>query len=1715
MAISKEELQKILEASQKKSQKAQSAPIKEAKPIEQIEKNLFKNASKVAKEQQLPSKKRKAKRVAAIVGAGIMATSVAAAAVVVPVVIYQEHKSFLLEVIPGGESGAKLEPLTVHPGTTAKELPDIVVPGYKFRGYFSDKNCTKALNPSLEITKEMTIYAKFVHEYDLTVYINGTKQIVKYYDDFTVGQAIKGAIDLNKEHFVGWYLNAECTEPLVEGEYLKEDTTIFAKYANTNNLTLVLNGEKIIISAYTDETLQQALQNAKVDTTGIKGWKDAKGNTVQLGSYITSAQTLYAEYENTKQVTVVINGKQTVVTALPGQTISDVLKLVDYETENLVGWYTDAEYKNKVTNLSTKITEDMHLYARYAEHDTLTLVVPGREDIQITVYDDESLAQVLENSSLTIENFVGWYLDKQLQNPVTIEALSQPITVDTTLYARCTNFENEKVQICVYNAQKEEYEAREEDVTFYEDETLQQVLQPIQEGLTNFIGWYTDANFEEPANLNDISINFANHQSGAQVCLYARCAETISITINSSGLEQTKEYYADSAVTVAGALGGCDYDAVFSENTYSNKIEDLTQKITNGATYYLSSELSVKVNGVSYTSDFYSGQTINHIINKQFSNKAGVEVYQGEYSAGAVTLDVNATIVNNGEYWVYFDAEVTFVYNNEPITVTCETYHTIKEALGQAKPDLTIGDNVKVYNNEQCQSENEVNLNAQFEQSATYYVTIDQTAFAVNDAGVSTLYYYEYNKTPTIEEVLSQNPVYAQKIAEGKACTVATTSSMASGSVVTDLTATAEPGVTYYFAYNVSPKYYHNGETITSEGWHSQNSIADFITGLKDVLQVSSLKLFSDDDYINEIENSETKITDATYHVSMPVELTLAGENLPDEAKTYTAYSHMTYAQAMQEIANYLHSTPKGKEGYYGGVVNYSHIDAGNVNSEEELNSHVGTVDGFFICVQTKFTIRLHVQQPDGSFKEEFGSGYYGEYPGEREIIYNILEKYGAEGWYYGKLNYDIYYSDNFTDENIYILGDEVFAANDYTQGDATYYARRYTKVNIEFAGGEFSLYQGEYKFYNDTENPSITDVIYNEFPGWSDFVDTLTITCNGNPFTGELTEYSNETISYYVEAIKTSVDVMVYDGTNWQKYTILEFSKWACMMMFDESWLPSVEDAGVDAWYEDENFTRKVVDSAKYTVVYDYFAGQTAIYGKKIQKVTFTIQGDQYNREEGVCVADIYSETDAYYAFVGPGEYDVYMKVQNGQKVVYDGEYDGAYVLQGGDVINFYGVAITESITVVVDGVSKAYDRDVNIDMYSFLQGEVGVPSWMIGVYTDSAYQNELDVGSYYTGTWNLGTIYIKTMYTVSYLSETALVVPGTDLIEIANEVLNSRPAGYFDYYICVNGERVDYASYKIYGDIDVSLEYVALTETITINYGSGTRTIERDLNVSLLGELKKAGFSSDTTSGLYLDEKMTIPVEECDWGESGYTTIYTRMATQATITYYEDPRTATSTNFTTHNIFTFTELADGSGYSVRVDLSLSSLTSLTEEDFPMYNVNYVQITWDQYLSSTFGYYSDIVIPETYNGKPVKQIANFDISYELCNGSIIIPKYIEFDQNSYMDEILKRIVFIHMGDFNTHNFTDHYFVGGRQMVVQCDFSYVDLEYNQLYDSYTYKSPIGTHFVTPADADIPNGALPSSLMGTPSDLIIEDLGSGYYDISINNCVMVSFNCPNV
>ena len=1682
----------VAEAAKKQPQKE----LATKKDVKAIEKELFAPSKKEKEKTKGEGKRGKVLKGVAIASAVAVGVS---AAVVVPVVILKQNQDFYLQIQTNHE-GATVEPIKVKPGTTAKQLPDIVVDGYKFRGYFSDEACTTPLAENYEITKESTIYAKFARIYKLSINVKGSVQDVEYYDDHTVGETIQSAITVDKQHFVGWYLNAECTEPLVENAYLTEDTSVFAKYANMNNVTLVLNGKEVVISAYTDETLQQALQNAKVDTTGIKGWKDAKGNTVQLGSYITSAQTLYAEYENTKQVTVVINGKQTVVTALPGQTISDVLKLVDYETENLVGWYTDAEYKNKVTNLSTKITEDMHLYARYAEHDTLTLVVPGEDSVKIEIYDDETLDQVLLREGYKTEedknaNFVGWYTDAEYKNKVTDFEIK--ITEDTSLYAR---YAEEYVLTLVLPS-------GEDDITVYNDETLGHVL--AREGYKteadeaiNFVGWYTDA--EKTNKLTDFSTAFSEN-----VTIYQRVSQKLTIEVYRPGNVTSDVYsvYADENYSVETLLQAkeIEYNKVFTNSEYTDELtqEQLANLVENGAEYYISVCIAVTVNGTSYSTKYYSHQTIQDLVNGEYQSedsdrKQGAIVYTDEDRTNA--LDDKTTRIGNGESY-FISLPVTITVNGTTVT-GYYTHNTVQDYL--TAQNIT---NVKVFTNQDYTSDSEVALSNVLENNATYY-TSAQITFTFNGEQVTT--YYEHNTVQDYTTAQGWQDVSVEYGPQGSATQVDLLQKLVNGGE--------------YFAYVTVNLTNSNG---------SVNESSPVMAGKTLGTKFDWSHIYTtygdpgDPTIYMEINGGDRQDYDGNYVVTQQLDIVLY------------SYRHINYTTILVVNGNeYEHTTS------FSNFENLAYIE----RFVQDKYPSVSGVEGIYVdqeCetvypfqgpipsrlyIKTRITFTFNSEwctNEERTVEEGTTIGSYfvrGEdyvdtaAPGTYShlTIYDFNDKklYDGEIDLNKKISIDVKKISIITKEQ---TQDITLHINSQEYTYTWYMASDLLKNSLVgyIAGGLVADIQGEdqVKFYTDSNYT--------------------------NELTNEVLSNAGDEFAYsklYVKVQFTEDIILVIAG---QEYTFTR----NYVDKFNEEALNTYVEAKISRYEDVAGYYRDAVFSQEQKVEIPGFDSGFSDLGKLYVKtkqatVTFTIKDRNTNESEEKTVA-LYEGITIVESIPGGLSEDYYswyeIKDSSGNSVDPHSEpIDGkTYTYCGWVAVDAYlngdNVGMINSSGFIESG-STVEDL---IGVSQYLSESEIIQSGNYKVYADANYTREVNITERVDT--NIGIYYFVEIFTVTLEGTPPYEAKaGKTLVQNGIDTSNFFNDGYYNNSVTINGtsrsgtkeELVNYLNnYVVSENLTIAISSVAQTETITINYGSGTTTVERDLNISLLQVL--ASFSSDKTSGLYANELMTTAVEDVESGESRYTKIYTRKATPASFTYYQNPM-STGAAYSRYDVFSFTELADGSGYSVAVDLNLSEIIGgFTADKFPMANVNGHEMTWDEYLDDILGifgastnYYYDevegvhyttiknvnLVIPETYNGKPVKQISSYYVSSEFDLSSVVIPKYINIDDMSLLNEIINK-------NNGTYERNDHYFVGGRKMILDVEGTYMDADYQEQEYSYRLESPVGTRFVAHDDADSANATISLAYLGNQILLIRQALG--YSSMTITSTNLISFNCPNL
>ena len=97
------------------------------------------------------------------------------------------------------------------------------------------------------------------------------------------------------------------------------------------------------------------------------------------------------------------------------------IKTITVENKTFLGWYSDADFSTKVV-FPFVIEKDVVLYAKWQDYIHLAYETNCdtalEEDIFTNITSiDLSDIKVLENS--LEREFLGWYLDSSLQNPVT------------------------------------------------------------------------------------------------------------------------------------------------------------------------------------------------------------------------------------------------------------------------------------------------------------------------------------------------------------------------------------------------------------------------------------------------------------------------------------------------------------------------------------------------------------------------------------------------------------------------------------------------------------------------------------------------------------------------------------------------------------------------------------------------------------------------------------------------------------------------------------------------------------------------------------------------------------------------------------------------------------------------------------------------------------------------------------------------------------------------------------------------------------------------------------------------------------------------------------------------------------------------------------------------------------------------------------------------
>ena len=242
------------------------------------------------------------------------------------------------------------------------------------------------------------------------------------------------------------------------------------------------------------------------------------------------------------------------------------------------GWYTDSEFKNKVTEISVDTTGDITIYAKFNriyQTFNITYELDGGTHSNPATYT-EGTGLVLADASKDGYTFIGWYTDSFYTDKIT--EISAEKTGDITLYAKFTKIlETYSITYVVDGGVHSNPEN-------YTEGSAVALTNAMKTGYT-FEGWYLDEEYNEQ--ITEISAE----QKG-NLTLYAKFTKillTYSITYEADGGEHSNPatYTEGTAITLEDASKeGYTFDGWYTDSAFENEVTEISATQTGDITLY-------------------------------------------------------------------------------------------------------------------------------------------------------------------------------------------------------------------------------------------------------------------------------------------------------------------------------------------------------------------------------------------------------------------------------------------------------------------------------------------------------------------------------------------------------------------------------------------------------------------------------------------------------------------------------------------------------------------------------------------------------------------------------------------------------------------------------------------------------------------------------------------------------------------------------------------------------------------------------------------------------------------------------------------------------------------------------------------------------------------------------------------------------------------------
>ena len=294
---------------------------------------------------------------------------------------------------------------------------------HTFEGWYLENDFqTKITQITSTDTGDKILYAKWkaIITYNITYELDGGTNHQDNPSTYTEGVGTQ-LFDPSKNNntFKGWYLEDDFQTKITEISSTDTgDKTIYAKWeaAVVHNITYELNGgtnHPDNPSTYTEGVGTQ-LSDPSKDGYTFEGWYLESGfqtEVTEISSTDTADKTLYAKWEvNVYNITYELDGGTNHEDNSPTYTYGIGLALADptKAEHTFEGWYSEADFQNKITGISTTDMGDKTVYAKFTrERNVEEPTAFSNIKVYPTAFSESLTLQNVESMQITICDLQG------------------------------------------------------------------------------------------------------------------------------------------------------------------------------------------------------------------------------------------------------------------------------------------------------------------------------------------------------------------------------------------------------------------------------------------------------------------------------------------------------------------------------------------------------------------------------------------------------------------------------------------------------------------------------------------------------------------------------------------------------------------------------------------------------------------------------------------------------------------------------------------------------------------------------------------------------------------------------------------------------------------------------------------------------------------------------------------------------------------------------------------------------------------------------------------------------------------------------------------------------------------------------------------------------------------------------------------------------------